>query len=75
MCIRELLQQVVILGRRLQPLWDSAAEYLKSIGVGIYQAHFDQDYRRLAHELGVSQYPSFVGVFSGRVVRFVDLFS
>ncbi len=55
----------------MKPLWDAAAQYLQSVGVGIFEAHFEQDHRRLARELGISRIPAFMGVFSGRIVRYI----
>ena len=59
----------LILGIKLQPLWEKLRDSFEQIGIGVYELYYDANID-FAHELGVNNYPMFFGVVGGRLVRY-----
>lgn len=59
----------LLIGLKIQDMWDQLAENFQNIGIGIYEIYYNQN-RRLVHEIGANSYPQFIAVVAKRTIKY-----
>ena len=54
---------------QLEVIWEAVADDLKSLGVGVYEMNY-QDSRTLNSKLRVVNYPQFLIIINGKIVKY-----